>query len=173
MHFSSLQLVDIFFSTTYDALDEGQLTKKRSNIVNNSNLLKLATGTIYSFLVINIAAKNYTWSKLKAMVDKNVVEALVGACIIDSGFKAATAFLNWLGMDFTRSQIDNISALLCSASKAFLPLADQMDVNALENLGYIQVCPGFSSGLCSSIFQQSFGRLLPGIYALMSKFNQL
>lgn len=26
-----------------DALDEGQLTRKRSNIVNNSNLLKLAT----------------------------------------------------------------------------------------------------------------------------------
>lgn len=26
----------------HDALDEGQLTRKRSNIVNNSNLLKLA-----------------------------------------------------------------------------------------------------------------------------------
>lgn len=27
----------------HDALDEGMLTRKRSNIVNNSNLLKLAT----------------------------------------------------------------------------------------------------------------------------------
>lgn len=27
----------------HDALDEGQLTRRRSNIVNNSNLLKLAT----------------------------------------------------------------------------------------------------------------------------------
>lgn len=74
--------------------------------------------------------KRHHWLHKKTIAD--VLEALVGAFIVDSGFKAATAFLNWVGVhvDFSPSQIDNI----CSASETFLPLADQMDVNALENL---------------------------------------
>lgn len=73
------------------------------------------------------------WLHNKTIAD--VVEALTGAFIVDSGFKGATAFLNWLGIkvDIIYSQIDNI----CSESKAFLPLSDQIDVTALENLlGY-------------------------------------
>ncbi|KAI3446800.1 hypothetical protein Pfo_003465 [Paulownia fortunei] len=156
----------------HDTLDEGQLTRKRSNIVNNSNLLKLATRNnlqVYirdqSFEADQFFAfghrcplsckketeesihsrcygkkndanaevrcnKCHHWLHNKTIAD--VVEALIGAFIVDSGFKAATAFLNWIGIkvDITRSQIDNI----CSASKAFLPLSDQIDVNVLENL---------------------------------------
>ncbi|KAI3443972.1 hypothetical protein Pfo_000637 [Paulownia fortunei] len=159
----------------HDSLDEGQLTRKRSNIVNNFNLLKLATRNNLQVYIrdksfepdqffafgrpctvscnketekrvhlrcydkkngANVefrCSKGHHWLHKKTIAD--VVEALVGAFIVDSGFKAATAFLDWVGIkvDFSPSQIDNI----CSASKAFLPLADQMDVNALENLlGY-------------------------------------
>ncbi|KAL0430768.1 UNVERIFIED_CONTAM: Dicer-like protein 4 [Sesamum radiatum] len=146
----------------HDPLNEGQLTRKRSNIVNNSNLPKLATRNNLQFSGYRhcskkIYSRNCTWSKLKAMVDKSkeqncnketektihprsydkknsanaevrcnkchhllhnktvadVVEALVGAFIVDSGFKAATAFLNWLGIevDFTVRRL-TISALL-------------------------------------------------------------
>lgn len=37
----------------HDALDEGQLTRKRSNIVNNSNLLKLATKNMLQVMDIS------------------------------------------------------------------------------------------------------------------------
>ncbi|KAK4391355.1 Dicer-like protein 4 [Sesamum angolense] len=182
------------------ALDEGQLTRKRSNIVNNSNLLKLATRNnlqVYvrdqSFEADQFFAfgrscslschkeiektihprsydkknsanaevrcnKCHHWLYNKTVAD--VVEALVGAFIVDSGFKAATAFLNWLGIEvhFTHSQIDNI----CSASKAFLPLADQMDVNALENiLGYKFAHKGL---LIQAFVHPSFNNHLGGCY---------
>ncbi|KAL0345690.1 UNVERIFIED_CONTAM: Dicer-like protein 4 [Sesamum radiatum] len=102
--------------------------------------------------------KCHHWLHNKTVAD--VVEALVGAFIVDSGFKAATAFLNWLGIevDFTLSQIDNI----CSASKAFLPLADQMDVNALENLlGYKFAHKGL---LIQAFVHPSFNNHLGGCY---------
>ncbi|KAL8497779.1 hypothetical protein ACS0TY_021203 [Phlomoides rotata] len=159
----------------HDALDEGQLTTKRSNVVNNSNLFKLATRknlqvyirdqsfepglffavgrrcplsctketeeSIHSQYFINKNGANaeircnkcHHWLYNKTVSD--VLEALVGAFIVDSGFKAASAFLNWIGIevDFSPSQIDNI----CSASNAFLPISNQMDVTALEKeLGY-------------------------------------
>ncbi|XP_020549658.1 dicer-like protein 4 isoform X2 [Sesamum indicum] len=184
----------------HDALDEGQLTRKRSNIVNNSNLLKLATRNnlqVYirdqSFEADQFFAfgrscsiscnketektihprsydkknsanaevrcnKCHHWLHNKTVAD--VVEALVGAFIVDSGFKAATAFLNWLGIevDFMRSEIDNI----CSASKAFLPLADQMDVNALEDLlGYKFAHKGL---LIQAFVHPSFNNHLGGCY---------
>ncbi|XP_051114005.1 dicer-like protein 4 [Andrographis paniculata] len=157
------------------SLDEGQLTGKRSNIVNNSNLLKLALKKSLQMYIrdqsfeadqffafgrrcpLSCTAetsdgihsqcydkkycgnyevkcdKNHHWLHNKTVAD--VVEALVGAFIVDSGFKAATAFLNWVGIkvDFTLSEIDD----LCSASKTFLPLSDKIDVDALEDkLGY-------------------------------------
>ncbi|XP_012844161.1 PREDICTED: dicer-like protein 4 isoform X2 [Erythranthe guttata] len=156
----------------HDAIDEGQLTRKRSNIVNNSNLLKLA---IRKNLPVYIRDQSFEadqffafgrrcpstceketeasihsqshgkkndanaevrcnrchhWLHNKTIAD--VVEALTGVFIVDSGFKAATAFLNWLGIkvDVIQSQIDD----MCSASKAFLPLSDQIDINTLESL---------------------------------------
>lgn len=40
----------------HDSLDEGQLTRKRSNIVNNSNLLKLALGKNLQVTDVNLCA---------------------------------------------------------------------------------------------------------------------
>ncbi|KAL3824589.1 hypothetical protein ACJIZ3_020618 [Penstemon smallii] len=184
----------------HDALDEGQLTRKRSNIVNNSNLYKLATRNnlqVYirdqSFEADQLFAfgrpcllsctkdnekithpwfndkkdganvdircnKCHHWLHKKTIAD--VVEALIGAFIVDSGFKAATAFLNWLGIqiELNPSQIDNI----CSASKTFLPLADQIDVNALERiLNYNFVHKGL---LIQAFIHPSFNNHLGGCY---------
>ncbi|XP_058180782.1 dicer-like protein 4 [Rhododendron vialii] len=159
----------------HDKLDEGQLTRKRSNLVNNSNLCKLAKKSklqVYirdqsfdprQFFALghpcsvpcsqetasivhshenylkngsNIEVRcnrSHHWLHKKTIAD--VVEALVGAFIVDSGFKAAAAFLKWVGIqvDFEASQVSDI----CSASTIFKPLSGQVDITALENLlGY-------------------------------------
>ncbi|KAE8682671.1 Dicer-like protein 4 [Hibiscus syriacus] len=159
----------------HDSLDEGQLTRRRSNAVNNSNLFKLATRrnlqvyirdqpfhpcqffalgypcpvictketkeTVHSQNSCQVdsanseirCSRNHHWLHKKTIAD--VVEALVGAFIVDRGFQAATAFLRWIGIrvDFQGSQINSI----CSASKRFMPLSSQVDTEALENLlGY-------------------------------------
>ncbi|XP_030456382.2 dicer-like protein 4 isoform X1 [Syzygium oleosum] len=78
-------------------------------------------------------SKGHHWLQKKTIAD--VIEALVGAFIVDSGFKAATAFLRWIGLevDFDASQV--ISA--CIASTRYLTLADCVDIDSLENyLGY-------------------------------------
>ncbi|KZV28379.1 dicer-like protein 4 [Dorcoceras hygrometricum] len=184
----------------HDALDEGQLTRKRSNIVKNYNLHKLATRSnlqvyirdqsfepnqfftlgrpcpitckketekIIHFRIsdkVNGANaevrcnKGHHWLHKKVIAD--VVEALIGAFIVDSGFKAATAFLSWVGIqvDFSPSQIQNI----CSASAAFLSLADQIDVNTLENLLGYKFC---QKGLLIQAFiHPSFNNDLGGCY---------
>ncbi|KAH6828797.1 dicer-like 4 [Perilla frutescens var. hirtella] len=184
----------------HDALDEGQLTRKRSNIVNNFNLLKLATGKklqvyirdqsfepdqffafgrpcplncteetqdrIHSQDYGKTTDKNsrvrcnkcHHWLYNKTIAD--ALEALTGAFIVDSGFKAATAFLNWIGIkvDITLSKIDNI----CSASGALHPLSNEMDVNALENLlGYKFANKGL---LIQAFIHPSFTNPLGGCY---------
>nr|AIE15766.1 Dicer-like protein 4a [Salvia miltiorrhiza] len=184
----------------HDASDEGQLTRKRSNIVNNSNLLKLATrkklqvyirdqsfepDKFYAFgrpcpinctkeTQENIHSQDYCknndrnsgvrcnrchhWLYNKTIAD--ALEALTGAFIVDSGFKSATAFLNWIGVevDFTLPKIDNI----CSASESFLPLSSRMDVEALENLvGYKFSHKGL---LIQAFVHPSFNNLLGGCY---------
>nr|AIE15767.1 Dicer-like protein 4b [Salvia miltiorrhiza] len=156
----------------HDALDEGQLTRKRSKLTNNHNLLKLAklkNLQVYirdqtlepckffafgrpcpltcneeteesihpQFIVKKNGAKfevrcskSHHWLHKKTIAD--VVESLTGAFIVDSGFKAAIAFLNWMGIqvDFSHSQLDTI----CSMSRAFLPLANMLDVSAVEKI---------------------------------------
>ncbi|XP_017241588.1 dicer-like protein 4 isoform X3 [Daucus carota subsp. sativus] len=159
----------------HDALDEGQLTRKRSSVVNNSNLLKLAIAnrlqvyirdqsfdpcqffalgrpcsvvcksetekTIHSSQCSRAAnlhmelrcTKSHHWLHKKTIAD--VVESLVGAFIVDSGFKGAAAFLNWMGIqvEFEGSKVSHI----CSASSIYLPLAAQIDIAALEDsIGY-------------------------------------
>ena len=75
-------------------------------------------------------SKGHHWLHKKTISD--VVEALIGAFIVDSGFKAATAFLRWIGIqvDFEASQVSNV----CLASTSYMPLAACMDIDALENL---------------------------------------
>ncbi|KAK4369861.1 hypothetical protein RND71_009336 [Anisodus tanguticus] len=166
---------------SHDAFDEGQLTRKRSNIVNNSNLYMVAVRNNLQayirdqsfepnhFYVVgrpcpvicnkrtekNIhglcssgtdgattevrCSKCHHWLHKKAIAD--IVEALVGAFVVDSGFKAAIAFLKWIGIhtDFKESQLKSI----CSASKVFMRLADEIDVPGIENLlGYSFVHKG-------------------------------
>ncbi|XP_012071444.1 dicer-like protein 4 isoform X2 [Jatropha curcas] len=75
-------------------------------------------------------SKNHHWLHKKTIAD--VVEALIGAFIVDSGFKAATAFLKWLGIsvDFEASKVIRV----CLASSSFMPLAPPIDIVARENL---------------------------------------
>ncbi|KAJ0089697.1 hypothetical protein Patl1_14811 [Pistacia atlantica] len=78
-------------------------------------------------------SKGHHWLHKKTIAD--VVEALVGAFIVDSGFKAATAFLRWIGIQvkFESSQVTNA----CLASRSYLSLTPSLDMAALENfLGY-------------------------------------
>lgn len=74
--------------------------------------------------------KCHHWLHKKTIAD--VVEALVGAFLVDSGFKAATVFLKWIGIpvDFEASQVTNA----CISSTSYLQLASSIDVPALENL---------------------------------------
>ncbi|CAK9179473.1 unnamed protein product [Ilex paraguariensis] len=185
----------------HDALDEGQLTRMRSNLVNNSNLFKLATmsnlqvyirdqsfeprefftlgrtcpvictketemsiHSPHELSVTNGAKaevrcnKCHHWLHKKTIAD--VVEALVGAFIVDSGFKAATAFLKWIGIqvDFNASQVSKI----CAASTNFIPLASQMDIAALENsLGYAFSHKGL---LIQAFVHPSYNSLSGGCY---------
>lgn len=73
--------------------------------------------------------KGHHWLQRKTIAD--VVESLVGAFVVDSGFKAATAFVRWLGIpvDFEASQV--IKA--CAASRRYLSLAAMRDMVALQN----------------------------------------
>ncbi|KAH0970234.1 hypothetical protein GBA52_022390 [Prunus armeniaca] len=165
------------FFLLHDSLDEGGLTRKRSNVVNNSNLFKLATrsnlpvyirdqsfepsqffalgrpcpricgketiGAIDSQGLCSVVnhtnssevrcSKGHHWLYKKTIAD--VVESLIGAFVVDSGFKAATAFLRWIGIqvDFEPSQVTEV----CIASTRYIPLSACMDIAALENsLGY-------------------------------------
>ncbi|KAL9399688.1 hypothetical protein Peur_008649 [Populus x canadensis] len=162
------------FFLLHDTLDEGELTRKRSNAVNNSNLFKLASrnnlqvfirdqpfdpcqffalgrpcprictkeseGTIHSQCGSHVTgqakgsevrcSKGHHWLHKKTVSD--VVEALIGAFLVDSGFKAAIAFLRWIGIkvDFDDSQVINI----CQASRTYAMLNPSMDLATLENL---------------------------------------
>ncbi|XP_052198876.1 dicer-like protein 4 isoform X2 [Diospyros lotus] len=185
----------------HDTLDEGQLTRKRSKLVNNSNLFKLATkGKLQAYIrdqpfdpsqffalgrpcsvlcsretetaihcsqgdseknVVDTEVrcnKSHQWLHKKTVAD--VVEALVGAFIVDSGFKAATAFLQWIGIqvDFQASLVSNI----CSASAIFLPLTARVDIAALETLlGYRFHHKGL---LLQAFIHPSFSAHLGGCY---------
>ncbi|XXG64625.1 hypothetical protein AAC387_Pa05g2523 [Persea americana] len=160
------------------ALDEGQLTNRRSSIVNNSHLYELAiksnlqvyirdewfdpcyffalgrrctlicnedtekaihieqdSGNIKNGADIDNVKCNrcHHWLHRKTVAD--VVEALIGAFIVDSGFTAATAFLRWLGIqvDYKMPDLSQIYA----ASQNNMSLIDAIDIPALEKmLGY-------------------------------------
>ncbi|GMN70654.1 hypothetical protein TIFTF001_039694, partial [Ficus carica] len=78
-------------------------------------------------------SKGHHWIHKKTIAD--VLEALVGAFIVDSGFKAATAFLRWIGIqvDFEASQVID----LCVASTRNIEHAAQINIGDLEgSLGY-------------------------------------
>ncbi|XP_027919054.1 dicer-like protein 4 isoform X1 [Vigna unguiculata] len=189
------------FFLMHDSLHEGDLTKRRSNAVNNSNLLKLAIRRNLQIYIcdqtfdpsqfyalgrpcpriccketeesIHFCAnsvkeqgkvtetrcnKNHHWLHKKTVAD--VVEALVGAFLVDSGFKAAIAFLTWIGIrvDFEASQVLDI----CMASAGYLPLSSDVDIPSLESkLGH----QFFHKGLLLQAFvHPSYNKLGGGCY---------
>ncbi|CAM8897033.1 unnamed protein product [Rhodiola kirilowii] len=187
----------------YAALDEGQLTRMRSNAVSNSNLYKLAIKKNLQIYIrdqpfdpsqfyapghpcsiicseetksqIHSRSKSdgpdsrgenvdvrcnrgHQWLFKKTIAD--VVEALIGAFVIDSGFKAAISFLKWIGIeaDYEVSQVTDI----CIQSKRYLQLNDLIDVDALEKkLGYNFVHKGL---LVQAFLHPSYNRHGGGCY---------
>uniref|UniRef100_A0A1D1YWK0 Endoribonuclease Dicer 4 n=4 Tax=Anthurium amnicola TaxID=1678845 RepID=A0A1D1YWK0_9ARAE len=157
---------------SYGALDEGQLTMKRSSIVNNSHLYELATrknlqvyirdelfdpSHFFAFgrpckticnedteSVVHCRAagaetsnvkcnKSHCWLHRKTIAD--AVEALTGAFLVDSGFRAASAFLQWLGIEVS-FDISN-AYRICEESKKNMSLIANVEIPALEKLlGY-------------------------------------
>ncbi|KAI3975518.1 hypothetical protein MKX01_038787, partial [Papaver californicum] len=78
-------------------------------------------------------SKGHHWLHKKTIAD--VVESLVGGFIVDSGFKAATAFLKWVGIKVEFDAFEDTRA--CSASKGYMSLGETVDTDVLESLlGY-------------------------------------
>lgn len=186
----------------YDKLDEGQLTKKRSNAIKNSNLYKRAKGkgfpayirdeyfdskqyfalgrpcknvctpevvyTIHYFEGDNTMAdadstsvkctKRHHWLHMKTIAD--VVEALIGAYLVDSGFGAALAFLKWIGIeiDFDPSLVGEA----CIRSTNNLSLSKCIDIDELQRLlGYNFIYKGL---LLEAFAHPSFNEHNGGCY---------
>ncbi|KAL1189126.1 Dicer-like protein 4 [Cardamine amara subsp. amara] len=157
----------------HDRVDEGDLTRRRSNVVNNSNLFRLAIKRNLQVYIRDQAldptqffafghpcrvtcdevaikevhsldkdpglfesntgeircSKGHHWLHKKTIAD--VVEALVGAFLIDSGFKGAMKFLRWIGInvDFEPLQVQDA----CIASRRYMPLSTRNNLEELEN----------------------------------------
>ncbi|KAL0887460.1 hypothetical protein Bca101_011443 [Brassica carinata] len=186
----------------HDRLDEGELTRRRSNAVNNSNLFRLATRRNLQVYIRDQAfdptqffafghpcrvtcdemamkevhsldkvagllesnsgeircSKGHHWLHKKTIAD--VVEALVGAFLVDSGFKGAIGFLKWIGInvDFESLQVRDA----CVASKRYMPLTTCFDLAALESLlGYKFLHKGL---LLQAFIHPSYNRHGGGCY---------
>ncbi|RLM75497.1 hypothetical protein C2845_PM15G13970 [Panicum miliaceum] len=120
---------------SYEGLDEGQLTKRRSDIVKNSNLKTSA----------------------------DVVESLLGAFIVESGFKAAFAFLHWIGIKVNFK--DSALYRVLDASSANLSLMNYINISELEELiGYKFKHKGL---LIQAFVHPSFNKHSGGCYQRM------
>lgn len=160
---------------SYEGLDEGQLTRRRSAIVNNSNLYELSirrnlqvyirdqqfeptqffapgrpckvvcnADTEVSLHQKNIdpdkrencnlrCPKSHHWLHRKTIAD--VVESLLGAFLVEGGFKAAFAFLHWMGIDVDFE--DSALHRVLDASSINLSLMNHTNIAELEELiGY-------------------------------------
>lgn len=109
-------------------------------------------------------SRGHVWLRKKTIAD--VVEALVGAFLVDSGFKAATAFLKWIGIevDFDALQVDDA----CTLSARFMPLAELFDVSALEDhVGYKFHHRGL---LLQAFLHPSYSRIGGGCYQVHQSF---
>lgn len=108
--------------------------------------------------------KNHHWLHRKTIAD--VVEALVGAFLVDSGFKAAIAFLTWIGIqvDFEPSQVVDI----CIASAGYFPLSSDVDIPSLESkLGHHFVHKGL---LLQAFVHPSYNKHGGGCYQVRPTF---
>ncbi|GAB2289126.1 endoribonuclease Dicer [Dionaea muscipula] len=186
----------------HEAIDEGQLTGRRSKLVNNTNLYELATQRrlqVYirdqefdplQFFALGRPCsvictketeksihpvgqtrssngkhacevrcdKHHHWLQRKTIAD--VVEALIGAYMVDSGFKAAISFLQWIGIktDFELSQVIHA----CTSSASFMRAEALLDIPSLESsLGYHFVHRGL---LLQAFIHPSYNKLGGGCY---------
>ncbi|GLJ43003.1 hypothetical protein SUGI_0892520 [Cryptomeria japonica] len=80
--------------------------------------------------VIVKCSKRHHWMHMKTIAD--VVEALIGAYLVESGFKAALSFLKWIGIeiDFDPLLIEDA----CIQSRNNLSLIDYINISNLEGL---------------------------------------
>ncbi|XP_078438839.1 dicer-like 4 isoform X2 [Wolffia australiana] len=177
------------FFLSYSAVDEGQLSTKRSNIVNNSYLCRLAIQKNLQVYIHNepfdpshfftlgpyseatfpneeaqtddvrvIGKRMYCFLTEKAIAD--VVEALVGAFLIDSGFRAACAFLRWIGMPIN-NDASSVHRLYKESFKNLSP-SYNIDVSSLEEiLGYTFRYKGI---LAQAFIHPSFNKHLGSCY---------
>lgn len=109
--------------------------------------------------------KNHHWLHRKTIAD--VVEALVGAFIVDSGFKAAVAFLTWIGIEvnFEASQVVNA----CSGSAGYIPLSADVDIPSLEDkLGHHFIHKGL---LLQAFVHPSYNKHGGGCYQVSATFS--
>jgi len=103
-------------------------------------------------------SKNHHWLSKKTIAD--VVEALVGAYIVDSGFQAAMAFLRWIGIpvEFDVSQLCHA----WSTSARFMSVADRIDIPSVEGcLSHMFVHKGL---LLQAFIHPSYNRHGGGCY---------
>lgn len=159
---------------SYEGLDEGQLTSRRTAVVNNSNLYELSIRRNLQVYIrdqhfeptqfialgrpckvvcsadteVSIHQKNnpdrqencnlrctksHHWLHRKTIAD--VVESLVGAFLVEGGFKAAFAFLHWVGIDVDFE--DSSFYRVLDGSSINLSLMNHTDVAELEeSIGY-------------------------------------
>ncbi|KAJ6794191.1 endoribonuclease Dicer-like protein 4-like isoform X1 [Iris pallida] len=160
---------------SYQGLDEGQLTEKRSSIVKNSHLCEMAIknnlqvyirdelfhpsnffalgrpckvvcdvntesiihgqrgtdNTVDGTDASNVkCTKSHRWLHRKTIAD--VVEALVGVFLVEGGFRAAIAFLQWIGIQ-VGFEVSNVYKFL-DESKSNLSLSKSIDLDGLEKL---------------------------------------
>ncbi|KAL6903528.1 hypothetical protein ACP4OV_004341 [Aristida adscensionis] len=189
---------------SYEGLDEGQLTRGRSAIVNNSNLYELSIRRNLQVVYIrdqqfeptqffapgrpckvvcnpdtesslhqkdidpdrrdnrNLrCTKSHHWLHRKTIAD--VVESLLGAFIVECGFKAAFAFLHWMGIrvEFKESALYR----LLDASSINLSLMNCINMVELEELiGYKFKHKGL---LLQAFVHPSFNKHSGGCYQRM------
>lgn len=100
----------------------------------------------------------HRWLHGKTIAD--MVEALVGVFLVESGFKAAFAFLRWIGIeiDFNISDYKNACKLSCNN----LSLMGNMNIEALE--GTIGHEFRFKGLLMEALIHPSYNKHSGGCY---------
>lgn len=78
----------------YPELAEGEMTKKRANIVCESSLMKCSNDLGLGEFILLGKGEELTGGRNRASILSDVFEALIGAIYIDGGIKSARGFIN-------------------------------------------------------------------------------
>lgn len=109
-------------------------------------------------------SKGHHWLQKKTIAD--VVEALVGAFLVDTGFKGAMEFLRWIGINVDFESLKVREA--CAASKRYMPLTTRFNLADVENrLGYKFLHKGL---LLQAFIHPSYNRHGGGCYQVFFIF---